>query len=67
MYIFVKNLNEALKKNNMSQYALSKKLSIARQNVSRWCLGINEPDFETMLKICKILEVTPNYLFGYED
>lgn len=51
--------NEKLKylreKNNYTQEEIASKLNIARQSVSKWELAINEPDFETLKKLCNIL------------
>ena len=64
---FKENLKTALQNNGLSQAQLAEKLGTTQQTVSRWINGINEPDFTTLLEICKILNETPNSLLGLED
>lgn len=35
--------------------------------VSNWEKGVNCPDVDTIEDICRILEVTPNEIFGWND
>ena len=39
-----------------TQDEIASKLNIARQSVSKWEQGINEPDFDTTKKLCQILD-----------
>lgn len=64
---FPENLKKALTVNKMTQQTLAKKLGTTQQTVSRWLHGINEPDFQTLLKICVCLDETPNELLGYDE
>ena len=56
-----------MKSAHMSQEKLAKALNTTQATVSRWASGENEPDFQTLLQICQILNVTPNELLGWED
>ena len=49
----------------MAQSELALKLQTTQQTVSRWLKGINEPDLDTLLKIC--FNETPNSLLGYDE
>ena len=49
----LKSLREA---KGYTQDEIASKLSIARQSVSKWEQGINEPDFDTTKKLCQILD-----------
>lgn len=49
----LKSLREA---KGYTQDEIASKLNIARQSVSKWEQGINEPDFETTKKLCQILD-----------
>ena len=49
----LKTLREA---RGYTQDEIASKLNIARQSVSKWEQGINEPDFETVKKLCQILD-----------
>ena len=52
--------NEKLKflreEKGFTQDEIASKLNVARQSVSKWETGINEPDFDTLKKICIILD-----------
>lgn len=52
--------NEKLKylreSKSFTQDEIATKLNIARQSVSKWEQGINEPDIETLKKLCIILD-----------
>ena len=67
LHNFGKNLKEALKQNKMSQAKLAKKLGTTQQTVSRWISEENQPDFDTLILICLILDESPNSLFGFDE
>lgn len=54
--------NEKLKtlreEKGYTQDEIASRLNIARQSVSKWEQGINEPDFDTVKKLCVILDCT---------
>lgn len=58
---FQQNLKALREKKGLTQEQLAEQLGIARQSVSKWELGINEPDLETLTRLCAILEC------DYED
>ena len=64
---FSENLRQALQGSHMAQSELALKLQTTQQTVSRWLKGINEPDLDTLLKICLYLNETPNSLLGYDE
>ena len=64
---FAKNLKMEMKNSKVSQEALAKALHTTQATVSRWTLGVYEPDFQTLLTICEILDVSPNVLLGWEE
>ena len=49
----LKSLREA---KGYTQDEIASRLNIARQSVSKWEQGINEPDFDTLKKLCVILD-----------
>lgn len=51
---------------NMTQVELGKALGRSKNVVSNWERGDNEPDLDTIAEICRVLEVTPNQMFGWE-
>lgn len=64
-------LNECIREfrrfRNMSQAELAEKISKSKSVISHWESGENSPDPDSCEKLCKVLKVTPNQLFGWED
>ena len=64
-------LNENIRKfrlfRKMTQDDLAKQLSKSKSVISHWEKGENSPDLDSCESLCRILEVTPNQLFGWED
>lgn len=59
---FAKNLQMFRKQANLSQEDLADRLHISRQAVSKWEIGQSTPDLDTCMKLCEILDVTPDAL-----
>ena len=53
--------------NGMSQKFLAKELGISSQGLLKIEKGIVNPRSNTVAKICEILCITPNQLFGIEQ
>ena len=66
-----KAINENIKKfrifRGIKQNGLAKMLGKSKNTISNWERGDNDPDPDTIEKICKILDVTPNQLFGWDE
>lgn len=64
------SLGEKIKKlrlqNNMTQNGLAQKLFTSNRSISHWEKGIRTPDFETIQKLAKILNVSIDY-FTQDD
>lgn len=52
------NLKKLRERKNLFQEALSKKLKISRQSISKWEQDISYPSFLYLIPITKILECT---------
>lgn len=61
------NIKDLMKIKDLTQSALAEKLGVKQNTVSQWVNGINEPNCETIINLCKILDSTPNELLGWED
>lgn len=48
------------------QQELADKLGKSKSVISNWERGENSPDVESCERLCQILDVTPNQLFGWE-
>lgn len=51
----------------IKQQDLADMLGRTKSVISNWERGANSPDVEICEKLCKILRVTPNELFGWEE
>ena len=61
---FSKNLQSLRKEAGLSQEEVAERLHLSRQAVSKWESGQTLPDIGTCIKLCEILNVTPNQLMG---
>lgn len=50
----------------MTQVELGTAVGRSKNVVSNWERGDNTPDLDTLEKICRVLNVTPNQIFGWE-
>lgn len=66
----MKKLNEEIKRHRirrgMSQLDLATELGVSRQAVSNYERGLRDPDSD-IPKLCSVLGITPNQLFGYDS
>lgn len=64
-------LNENIKNfrifRGIKQQQLADALGKSKSVISNWERGENSPDPDSCEKLCKILKVTPNQLFGWEE
>lgn len=56
---FGKFLASIRNEKKLTQEELADKLFIDKRKISRWECGMSIPDFETIIKLCEILNVTP--------
>lgn len=61
------NIRNFRKFRGIKQQDLADMLDRTKSVISNWERGANFPDVETCEKLCKILQVTPNELFGWEE
>ena len=61
-----KNLKQARKFKDLTQKQVADMLYMTQQQYSRFENGIFELNYEQVLSLCKILDITPNFLFDYE-
>ena len=64
---FSKNLREIMTIRKITQQELANKIGTTQATVNRWIKGVNEPDLNTLLEICLLLDITPNEILGYDD
>lgn len=52
---------------SINQTMLAKELNVTKATVSHWETHMQEPDFDTLVKIAKYFQVTTDFLLGLED
>ena len=58
------NLKKIRKEKGLSQEALSEKLNIVRQTISKWEKGLSIPDGDMLIKLSQVLEIPVETLLG---
>lgn len=62
--MFKDNLIYLRKEKGLTQRELAARLFVTRQAVSKWELGVNEPDLQTLKRLCEVLDCTTETLLG---
>ena len=62
-----KMLKEILKAKNISQFKLARDLNLSQSVVNNYCTGKREPSLSVLISICKVLNVSADYLLGLKD
>ena len=65
--LFKERFSETLKFSGISQKQLAGKLGISEGNITNWKKGENLPSVEILFKLCKIFDVSADYLLGLSD
>ena len=63
---FGEKLSAARKAKGFSQEELAAKIKVSRQAISKWETNSAQPETANILKLCEVLEISPNELFGCE-
>ena len=59
------NIKEARKAKRLTQKELAKILHMTQQQYSRFENGVFELNYQQIVEICKLLDLTPNELFDF--
>lgn len=66
----MEHIGENIKKfrifRGITQMELGAAVGRSKNVVSNWERGDNFPDLDTLAKLCRILKVTPNQMFGWD-
>ena len=62
-----KNILESMKVKGITQTELAKLLEVKQNTVSQWINGVNEPNCQTSVQLCYVLEIPPNEICGWKD
>ena len=66
MKVFSVRLKELRLKKGLTQTELGEKVGVKQSTFTNWENGKREPNFETIIKIADLLEVSLDWLFGRE-
>ncbi len=61
------NLSKAREVANLSQQELADKIGVPRGYVTYWENGTRTPHIEDLIKLCKVLNVSSDYILGLND
>lgn len=61
------NIKLARKNKGLTQSEVAGLMFMTQQQYSRFENGVFELNYGQILKLCEIFEITPNYLFGFEN
>ena len=62
MDIFAKRLRDRARQMNLSDAEVARRAGLAERRYGHYVRGTREPDFATLLRICDVLDLTPNDL-----
>ena len=62
MDLFARRLRKRAQQLGLSDAEVARRASLAERRYGNYVRGKREPDFETLLRICAVLDVTPNDL-----
>lgn len=62
--IFPERLKQLRQKKGLTQQEIAELLGVKRNTYSDWENGKTEPNFETLLKLADLFEVSLDWLFG---
>lgn len=60
-------MRECRLRSKYSQQKLGELLSVSQSTVGKYERGELEPSFDMVVKICRLMEVSADYLFGLSD
>ena len=65
--IFQRRIVEALSQTKMTQKEIAEKLGVHPRCITQYKKGESEPTLSTLFELCKVLDVTSDYLLGLSD
>ncbi len=60
------NIKEARKFKGLTQKEVASEFRMTQQQYSRFENGVFELNYEQIIKLCKMLDITPNEIFEFE-
>ena len=67
MNTFAANLRKIRKEQGLTQDRVAKAICIDRTTYCKYENGVTVPPLDMFLLLCRVLQVTPNQLFGWNE
>lgn len=67
MEVFTVRLKEARQEKGWTQKQLAETINTTDDSIFSWEKGRSQPSIELLRKLCKVLEVSADYLIGLTD
>lgn len=64
---FGERLRECRAEKSLTQAQLAARLSVTQSTVGKYERGALQPNLEMLVQLCKVLEVSADYLLGIND
>ncbi|OHC76382.1 MAG: hypothetical protein A3G18_07195 [Rhodospirillales bacterium RIFCSPLOWO2_12_FULL_58_28] len=65
MQNFGKKLKERTRQLNLADAEVARRAGLSERRYGHYVTGRNEPNLRTLVKLCKVLETTPDKLLGF--
>ena len=65
--IFTERFNEVLKITPLAQKEIAEKCGIDKSCITQYKKGQTQPTLEVLFKLCKVLDVSADYLLGLTE
>jgi transcriptional regulator with XRE-family HTH domain len=62
MDLFAKRLRDRARELGLSDAEVARRAGLAERRYGHYTRGVRQPDFQTLLRICHVLGITPNDL-----
>ncbi|PWC57838.1 hypothetical protein TSH7_25040 [Azospirillum sp. TSH7] len=67
MASFGENMRKRAQDLGLSDAEVARRVEISPRRYSHYVNGERQPDYELLLKICGVLQTTPNQILGFDD
>jgi transcriptional regulator with XRE-family HTH domain len=65
--IFAIRLKELRNEKNFTQRKIAELMNVSQVSYLHWEQGKTQPDIENIIKLCKLFDVSADYLLGLEN
>ena len=62
---FGQALRARAKELGLADAEVARRAGLSQSRYANYVMGVRQPDFDTLLRICRVLDISPNELLGY--